>query len=213
MSGKTAWAALSADSNNLYGELILNALPQVHPATLTPLAGRAYPVQLTLTNEGIAIPGRVQVSLPPTVTALDAGGATVSGNMLTWPFDLAVNETQLFTAWLALPESTVHVDVLIQVGLDPNYTDHTTALLDITPQIETRVEDALTALQTLDSKQYKQVKKYLEWAQNDEQAGDYAQAVAALTRAADALIKIGTPESDTVRALVAEILRNVSRQI
>ena len=207
-----AEAAL-AGGDNLYGELILAALSHVHPATINPVAGLAYPIKLTLTNEGIATLGRARITLPAGVTVADTGSATLEGTILAWPFDLAETGTQTFTAWLILPEGAIHLDALIQTGIDPDFVDHVTAALDITPQAEASVTDALNAVVALNSNQYKQVKKYLQWAEQDVVAGDHQQALSALTRASDALIKIGTAESGGIRLMVAEGIRLVSRRI
>ncbi len=210
-----AEATLADDDQGTYASLLLHALEFVHPDLLTPLAGGVYPIRLTLVNEGIATPGQVVATLPPEVTVVDAGGGVVDSNThtLTWGFDLAEAETLTFNAWLELPATQVHIDALVQTGIDPDWVDHVTVGLNIAPQVLASVDDALNAVLALNDKAYKHVEKYLEWAQQDIINGDYELALGALVRAADELIKIGTTESDTLRSLAAQAIRNVAQQL
>ncbi len=199
--------------DNLYGELILDSLSYVHPTQLAPLSGLAYPIKLTLQNEGMATPGRVITTIPSNTEVIDAGGGTVADNTLTWPFDLAVDETETFTTWLALPQGMTHIESLVQTGVDPDYVDHVTVEMDVVSQDESSITDVLSMVGVLNDKKYKQVEKYLGWAEQDVAAGNYLDAVSALTRASDALVKIGTSQSEDIRLHVAKLLRMVSRRI
>jgi len=209
-----AEATLFEGADNLYAGLILDAIAYAHPSTLIPLAGGVYPLSISLNNEGIATPGRFLLPLPADVQVMDAGVATLDAdNGLTWQFDLAETAMPGFKSWLKLPVDPLHLEALIQTGENPDYSDYTTLVLDIVPDAGVQVDDALDAVLALDSKQYKKVKKYLGWAQQDLLRQDPESALNALIRAADALIKIGTAQSDEIRSLVVEVLRNVSQQL
>jgi len=207
-----AEAAL-AGGDNLYGQLILAALERVRSATVAPLPGRAYPVALTLLNQGIATPGRAILTLPPDVRVAGPGEVTPQDNTLIWPFNLAEGETVRLTAWLVLAEGDLHLDALIQTGTDPNFVDHVSTALDLAAQSEASVTGALNAVIRLNDEKYKQVEKYLRWAEEDWVAARYASSADALIRAADALARIDDAHSGAIRLQVAKALRAVSRNI
>lgn len=107
----------------------------VHPDTLTPYARRVVPIDLTLTNLGVATPGLVTVVLPEGSQAIDAGLAAVSpdGRTIVWPFSLAVNEVMTLPFWIRLPDAIGDVTVLahVQVGAPGNLQHHSDSVLTI----------------------------------------------------------------------------------
>jgi hypothetical protein len=206
-----AEAALSDDFQSIHAQLILAGLDYVDYSPVVPVSGQAYPLRLSLFNEGIATPGRAIIELPSDVLVLDSGSAMLTGaTTLTWSFDLDLDETIVFDTWLGMPQHTVDIQATVQTGIDPDYIDHTTALVQITPQQGVNVQDALDATQAVRGKEYKRVEKYLLWAAHDVTSNCPEHALAALVRASDELIKIGTPESDSIRELVALAIRTVS---
>ncbi|MGD8910624.1 MAG: FG-GAP-like repeat-containing protein, partial [Chromatiales bacterium] len=206
-----AEAALSEDFQSIHAQLILAGLDYVDYSPVVPVSGQAYPLKLSLINEGIATPGRAIIELPSDVLVLDGGSAMLTGaTTLTWSFDLDLDETIVFDTWLGMPQHTVDIQATVQTGIDPDYIDHATALVQITPQPEINVQDALDATQAASGKEYKRVEKYLLWAAHDVTSNCPEHALAALVSASDELIKIGTPESDSIRELVASAIRTVS---
>ncbi|MGR9072744.1 MAG: carboxypeptidase regulatory-like domain-containing protein [Gammaproteobacteria bacterium] len=202
-----------AGADPLFGRFLLDALSHVHSDALMPFGGGVYPVRIALANQGIATPGRVILTLPANVGVVDAGGADSIDNALIWPFELLEAETLVFNSWLTLPAEPFRLDALAQTGIDPDYLDHAALTLTITPVSAETVDEALNAALALNDPDYKQVVKYLEWARNDNQNGDYAAALSALVRASDALIAIGTPESDALRSRVAETMRGIAAKL
>lgn len=218
--GRTVYAGIDLlaeaslpGADGLYGALLLDALAYVHPQDLTPWAEGVYPVRVSLSNEGLATPGRIVLTLPEGVGVVDAGGAEASGNTLVWPFDLPESGHLTFNAWLKLPAAPVTITALIQSGVAPDWADQGTLTLELVPEPLITVEDVYALAAPITDKAYKQAQKYLDWAQGDSAAGDWPAALASLLRAADALIPIATPQSAALREAVARAIRTVSIQI
>ncbi|WP_161624000.1 carboxypeptidase regulatory-like domain-containing protein [Methylohalobius crimeensis] len=218
--GRTVYAGIDllaeaslTGADGLYGELMLDALAYVHPDDLTHLTQVVYPVRVALDNQGIATPGQVILSLPEGVTVVDARGAEIDADALIWPFDLAEGGHVTFHAWLKLPDVPVPIDALIQSGAAPDWEDQEALTLDLAPAPLITVEEAYALAAPIKGQAYKQVRKYLQWAQNDSAAGDWPAALSSLLRAADALIPIATPESESLREAVARAIRTVSIHI
>jgi sugar lactone lactonase YvrE len=201
------------DADPLYADLLLGALEHVHPATLKPFAGGAYPLQLLLTNQGMAVSGQAVLGLPAGVGVIDKGSATVLDNTLTWPFALIPGQTQAFDSWLSLPSTPVQISALIQTGVSPELKDHATVTLNITPLAASTLEELLADAQTLDPVIYKQVIKYLQWAVQDQQSGNVGNALASLIRASDALVDIGPGADGELRTHIAEAMRALAQKL
>lgn len=75
----------------------------VEPTTFDLGPGAVVPVQVTVTNQGIAVPVTVTASMPPGVLLVDAGAGTASDATVTFRFDLAVAATQTVRYWVKLP--------------------------------------------------------------------------------------------------------------
>jgi prenyltransferase beta subunit/uncharacterized protein (DUF2141 family) len=209
-----AEAALTGDYQSIHAQLILAGLSYVDYAPEVPLAGQAYPLRLSLSNQGNATSGRASIMLPENVLVLDSGGAMLTDTTtLTWSFDLGLDETLVFDTWLGLPQHTVDVQADVQPGFDPDYVDHTTASIQITSQQGLSAQDALDAIDAVDGRRYRKVKKYLLWAVDDVTSNCYEKALEALVRASDELIRIGTPESESIREIVASAIRTASLEI
>lgn len=163
-----------------------------------------------LDNLGIATPGRVIMTVPQSVNVIDAGDAAGDGQRLIWPFNLAEPDQLTLDAWLKLPAQPVLISALIQSGATPDWIDQNTVSLDITPEALATVDAVHVQAVAITDKAYKQVQKYLGWAQQDSAAGRWTDALSALLRASDALIAIGTPQSDALRVDVAEAIRSVA---
>lgn len=202
-----------AASGSLFEELLLDALVAIQPAEVNAVAYATYPLRLTLNNLGIATPGRVQLSLPDGVSVIDAGTASVEGLGLTWLFDLVEAETLVFDAWLKLPAESVSLSALVQSGIAPDWVDQATLALDIAPEALVTIEELRQQAALLTGNDYKQVQKYLDWVQADSQAGRWDDALAALLRAADALIPIATPDSEALRLQVAKAILAIAMRI
>ncbi|MGR9116504.1 MAG: carboxypeptidase regulatory-like domain-containing protein [Gammaproteobacteria bacterium] len=202
-----------AGSSSLFESMLLDALSAVHPAELQAAEFGTYPLRVNLNNLGIATPGRVTLNLPEGVAVIDAGDAVVDGPTLTWTFDVAEAETLIFDAWLKLPSGLASLSALVQSGVEPDWTDQATLTLDIVPETLVSVETVHQQAVTLTGNDYKQVQKYLDWAKADSEVGHWAEALAALLRAADALILVGNAESEMLRIQVAQAIRTIALNI
>lgn len=206
-----AEASLTA-ADARHGQLLLDALGRVHPAALAPLANSVYPLRLTVTNLGLATPGRAILPLPTGVTVIDAGGAASEANRLIWNFDLAKDAAATFNVWLQLQDAPVTFNATVESGTEGNYKIQRDLTLNVEPQQTDDLQAALDAVPSSD-KAYRPVRKYLDWAQIARQAGDWPDVVDALRRAADALIPIGTPLAADIRLSVDRALRRAAMQL
>ena len=85
--------------------------------------------------------------------------------------------------------------------------------LELVPEALVTVESVNTHAAEITDKAYKQVQKYLGWAQEDSLAGRWPAALSALLRASDALMTIKTAESAALRVEVAEAIRTVATNL
>ncbi len=196
-----------------YGELLMDALEHVHPDAIVPLAGGVYPLQLLLSNEGIATTGQIVITLPAGVDMIDNGAAIMTDKTLIWPFDLLPAQTLAFDSWLSLPITPIQITAFIQSGVSPDFKDHTTATLEIIPLQTPALAEILIDVQALDPNVYKHVFKYLQWAIRDQQSGNISNALTSLIRASDALIDIGSGADAAVRKNIAEAIRILAQKL
>lgn len=129
------WIAASAaqgDTGPLV-TLFTQALAWVEPDPLPTDTGRAVPVLVRLTNQGLPTGGRIRVGLPAGVTVVDAGEGSPAAGELTRSFGLDANEVFEWRFWVQLPASTgmVTVPVIVETGGDPDYTPYVTEQLVI----------------------------------------------------------------------------------
>ncbi|HEV2331617.1 MAG TPA: carboxypeptidase regulatory-like domain-containing protein [Gammaproteobacteria bacterium] len=128
--------AAANSPNSLFDQLMLDSLNYVSPTNLTPYTGRVIPLVLTIQNQGNPTPGEAMVTLPTGVTVIDPNGATVSGNTLSWVFNLAVGQTLTETFWVQLPATagSLTVPALVESGTAPNLTPQASTSMIIAVQ-------------------------------------------------------------------------------
>ncbi len=97
--------AMRDGSGSPAAHLLLKLLDTTHPANPDTHVGSVVPVEITLTNKGIAVPVRVTLPLPAGTAAVDPGDATVSGGNLVWNFPFAKDEVKMLHVWLRLPDT------------------------------------------------------------------------------------------------------------
>lgn len=121
----------AAGSGNLFDTLFLGALGYVHPATLTPYQGTVMPFVLTVTNTGVATPGQATVTLPAGMSVVDPQTGMVSGNSITWTFNLTQGQVLTLPFWAALPAQagSVTLTAVVQSGASPDLTVQATPSL------------------------------------------------------------------------------------
>lgn len=199
-----------ATTDLLLDILLLDALVYVHPETLPLLVQGMYPLRISLDNLGVATPGQVILTLSSGVSVLDSGIATVNAQSLIWPFHLAEPDQLTLDAWIKLPEEPVLITALIQSGIASDWVDQDIFFLKLAPEALMTVQVVSMHADEITDKAYKQVQKYLGWAEEDSLAGRWSAALSALLRASDALVVINTPESAALRVEVAEAIRTVA---
>lgn len=201
------------NASSLFGDLLLDALASVHPNSLAAMAQGVYPLRLTLNNLGIATPGQVIMTLPESVSLVDVKQAAVNGQTVIWPFDLLEEETWGMDVWLNLGMEPITLTALVQSGVAREWVAQASLTIDISPSALFTVEEAYVHTMGITDNAYKQVQKYLGWAQQDSVDGRWADALSSLLRASDALIAIGTEQSNSLHVDVANAIRTVSTKL
>jgi hypothetical protein len=219
-AGKSVYAgfdllvqATAAGEQSLFTALLLNSLNYIHPASLTPISGAVIPVDIVLTNQGIAAQVKVQLALPAGTTLADAGTAQVADGVMTWETVLAVGESKTLTFWIKLPapagQFTLVAKVFagvnnqsISLVAEPNMTlpvNDPESLTSVMNRIDT-----LLSNQNPNSQSLKQARKFIEKA-----LGNFhpALAIDELLKATDCLLDIADPDVVTVRVAIGQWIR------
>lgn len=122
-----AQSALQGDSGDLAG-LLTASLDVVHTAPYVPVAGRVFPLRLTLQNEGIATPGEVHLALPFGAALVEGPpGTVITDGIMRWSFALAEEQQLAFDVWLRLPDvaGPLALEAVIYTDQDDSLTEHT----------------------------------------------------------------------------------------
>ncbi len=219
-AGKSVYAgfdllaqATAAGEQSLFTALLLNSLNYIHPASLTPISGGVIPVDIVLTNQGIAAQVKVQLALPAGTTLADAGTAQVADGVMTWETVLAVGESKTLTFWIRLPapagQFTLVAKVFagvnnqsISLVAEPNMTLPVNDPESLT-SVMNRI-DALLNNQNPNSQSLKQARKFIEKA-----SGNFhpALAIDELLKAADSLADITDPDVVSIRVAIGLWIR------
>ena len=210
-------AQLAADP--LFTDLLSEALAATRPdPAISPLTGSVAAIRLTLTNQGIAIPGKATIMPPADSQTLDPGQATTQADgRLLWPFDLAENTGTALTFWLQLPGAIgpATTEVLLQVGISPNMADYDNLQLSLDPNPRPGLDevlDTLTALATQDNA-YEKALKNIQKAKDYLEQGKADKALKAALKGADVLISLEQSQATTVRRQLALAITLIERQL
>ena len=212
-----AQAALPG-ADPLFTELLLDALEDIQPDSSLLLTGSVIPVNLTLTNQGIATPGQALVTLPEGGQIMDSGVAAVQADgSLLWSFDLAEDASETLVFWLRLPElaGPAYVEALIQVGIAPDLTDHDTVLLTLALVQNPGLLEVMDELSILLSQYqdffdaYERVVKAL----NYQDQGRFDKALKEALKAADHLATLEHSEATIVRQNLGFAIRQLEGQL
>jgi hypothetical protein len=105
---------------------LAGAMRYLSPDFSSTLAGHVVPLQLQLTNAGVATPGVVQLPLPAGTTVVDPGSGSVTNGVLTWPFSLAVAQQLALNTWIELPDAANSATFVAQIktGTSGNLTNY-----------------------------------------------------------------------------------------
>ncbi|MHB1142347.1 MAG: carboxypeptidase regulatory-like domain-containing protein [Sulfuricaulis sp.] len=218
-AGKSVYAgfdllaqATAAGEQSLFTALLLNSLNYVHPANLTAISGAVIPVDIVLTNQGVAAQVKVQLALPAGTTLIDAGTAQVADGVMTWETALAVGESKTLTFWLRLPApgqltltATVSAGVnsqSLRLVAEPNMTlpvNDPESLTSVMNRIDT-----LLSNQNPNSQSLKQARKFVEKALGHLHP---ALAIDDLLKAADSLVGITDADVVAIRVAIGQWIR------
>jgi hypothetical protein len=217
--GKTAFvgfdllaAASVQGSSSLAANTLLAGLAWVQPATLPALTGTVLPLELVITNKGIATTTTTALALPAGVTVLDAGTGLIDGNNLVFTTTLAVGEEKVLRFWVKLPAipGAVTFEATVSAGTPP--TVKATASFSVTVEIrelgavKTQLE-ALIAASHPNSKALKLALVDLNIAYK----GFYPdKAIEFVLKATDALLGLTEPAVVNLRAALGEWVRYAS---
>ena len=210
-------AATQAGEGSLAAQLLLKALGAVPPAALDTAVERVVPVELVLSNEGIATPVKAILTLPEGVSLIEAPNATVQGNTLTWETTLAVAEEKRLTAYLRLPANPGSVTIGARV-LAPKGGVETliaTANLNLTVAPAPDLAPIVANLESLSSadRTLTPAVQHLRQAEADISAKRSDLALHSALLAADVLASRGSSDTAPVRGELALWIRWLEVQL
>lgn len=219
-AGKSVYAgfdllvqATAAGEQSLFAGLILNSLAYVHPASFTAVSGAVVPVDIALTNEGIAAHVKVQFVLPAGAQLTDAGTAQVNNGAMTWEMAMTAGEIKTLKFWLRLPAPNSPLTLMATVEAGANsqtlklMAEPTLTLTVNDPESLTSVLSRIDALlnnRHPDSQSLKLARKFIEKALGNLHP---ALAIDDLLKAADSLVDIADPDVVSIRVAIGLWIR------
>lgn len=218
-SGKAIFAgfdllaqATKEGSSGISARTLLGALSVSHPIAITPRLGGVFPVDLKLTNRGIATTTTVTIAIPVGTTVANAGSGQVAttstGATLAFVVNLGVGEEKTlgFSLKLPLTQATVNLHATVQAG---NRLITETDLAITVPAIAT-IDDLVQQAQAL-ANQYSVYRRALNAAQDDlDKAGkarSLDKAIDYALKATDDLLGITEPDIVQLRQQIDGWLR------
>jgi hypothetical protein len=204
--------AVLAGAASPQADLMLSSLTAVAPLQDIHQVGTGVPVILSLTNQGIATPGRAIITLPDDVALIDSGAALLqSDGTLIWYFDIQLSETVALTLWLQplTEENDLPIDVLIQTGTSEDYLDYESLSLTLALSpvpLLTDLSDQLAQLAD-DDKAYRKAQRYLQKARRAQERSKLEEVFENLLRCSDELTKLDTAQARAIRLKLAELIR------
>ena len=206
--------ATHAGNTSVHGLLLSGALKYVSPAFGTAFAGHVIPLQLGLTNAGVATPGRVQLPLPAGAKVVDPGTGAVANGVLTWPYSLAVAQQLALSAWIELPDAAATATFVaqIQTGTVGNFTNYAQDTLTIAASTNATLAQARTLAAS--SHSFAAVLFWLDTAQFwiDQKRPDCA--LASLLTATDNLLPVSTnAQQEALRWDIDQVIWTLSRTL
>ncbi|TGO03143.1 hypothetical protein PN36_12095 [Candidatus Thiomargarita nelsonii] len=204
--------ATATSPDSLFATLLTAALGAVHSETFEPIIGSVIPINLTLTNQGIATPGQALFDLPEGSIILGPDNVELP---LVWLFELDLEQSAQFEFWLRLPweASIVPIDVLIQTGIDPNFEDYEMLALEIEVQAPPGLLAAIDWILDNEEPSYTKALNSLEKAVEWLSAEKEDKALQELLKASDELLKSDADDAPMIRVMIGHAIRNVSAVI
>ncbi|MFP2913127.1 hypothetical protein ACLESD_50610, partial [Pyxidicoccus sp. 3LFB2] len=203
---------------SLAADVLRALLERVHPMP-PPTGGRAVvPVQLEVSNQGMAAPITATVAMPTGVELVDAGPGQVVDGVLTFAFPLEAAETKQVRFWVRLPRTAAPVDftAVVRGGPGGTVSVSTTLRLDVTaPEALTSIQTKLQALAQTGHPHATALKAAAVAV--GQAAADEAQwpalACESALKASDALLGILDPAVVELRAALGGWLRQATQDL
>ena len=200
--------ATSTQDPNLLDDLLNIGLLYTHPTNLNVIPTSVLPVRLTLTNEGIATPGQVVITLPEGVQIVDsmAGTHLNAQGQLVVPFTL--EEEQVFSSrfYVRLPATSgsFTFTASIQTGVEPEFEEYEVVNLIISRPLYSGLDEALVALNGVSNehKYYKKALERLNKAQQYVLKNKIEYVLKELIKATDYLAKVTHDKVEEIRVMV-----------
>jgi sugar lactone lactonase YvrE len=210
--------ATALQQTGLPDELLGQALDYAHPEPLPQTAGRVVPVSIILSNQGVAVDGRVLVQLPANVTLIDAdGGQLDANNQLSRAFSLAEDGVEPWTLLIQLPVSgePVTLHIVTQTGEAPDWVDFAATDFVITPLMPAELSAALDLVQlyAAEDRYIGKAQKYLLKADKYLQQARFEKTLKVLIEATDELAKSSHAQAGAIRNRVDDVIGVVARQL
>jgi len=165
-AGPDLLAIATRDGQESTAAAVLRALlDRVHPESLAFVVGAVVPVQLDVTNQGIAVAVTAAVPIPAGVSLVDAGQGTLEGQLLRFAFPLAEGETRSLRFWVRLPVTAGPVTLQAEVTASQGSSSKSvTASLTIAVQPAEELAGIVTQLDALGASSHSDAKIFREAA-------------------------------------------------
>jgi hypothetical protein len=202
-----AEASIAPGLENPYANLLLGALELAQPRPLILHADGVYPVELRLTNRGVATTGLGLLQVPAALEMVDPGRTYADPDQPgQWILEFALDEREVLDSavWIRLPSGYHTLDGRIQTESGAGLRDQVSTSLTLVPEPYPSLAQALYSARSL-GRGYEPIVKDLRRAQRWLRREHYAQALRALIRAADACIERSAP--DELRLSIANLTR------
>jgi len=210
--------ATALQQTGLLDELLGQALDYAHPEQLAQTAGRAVPVSITLSNQGIAVDGRLLLQLPANVRVIDADGAQLdANNQLSRNFSLQLDAVEQWNLLIQLPADgePVNLHLVTQTGQAPDWVDFGVTDFVITPLMPAELSAVLDLVQlySAEDKYIGKAQKRLLKADKYLAQGRVEKALKVLIEATDELAKSGHAQAAAIRNQVDDVIGVVAGQL
>jgi streptogramin lyase len=186
-------------------------LERVHPETLSTGPGAVVPVQLAVTNEGIAVPVTATVSLPPGVTVVDPGTGVGGAQGVTFQFPLAVDEVKTVRLWVRLPalSGSVTLGAVVSAGQGSQVVTvtSTVTLAVVPPEMLGALQSRLDALVRSGHPDAKALAQASRFVAKGLASADPRQGIPDILKATDALAGLTEPRVVDLRVALGVWLR------
>lgn len=200
--------ATATQNSNLLDDLLNVGLLHTQPINLNVISTNVVPVELTLTNEGIATPGQVVVTLPEGVQIVDsmAGSQLNTQGQLVMPFTLEEEQVVTSRFYVRLPtvSGSYTFKASIQIGIEPEFEEYENVNLIISRALYSDLTEALAALNAVSNehKYYKKALEKLNKAQKYVLKNKIDSVLKELIKATDYLAKVTHDKVEEIRVMV-----------